>query len=238
MAQTNYGDYHYFYYLGSNRHYGFATYRDPSTGRVRGYVEARDKNNQPVYKYWHFNMDSLRIKRVGKNEIDLDGQKAVDFLRGAPSCYKSPNAETVGDKQVNCFYKEVDEAGDAKAVVDTRRGLIKAQNAALELKGQELIDIANYIGVFSKEDEILTQRVLDFSSNQPTKFLEMVKDPTIKVRSLIRRCVNSGVFKEDGLMISWETKTIGNDENEAVATLMKDQKLLDAVKTHLAKFGG
>lgn len=238
MAQVNYGDFHYFYYLGNNRHYGFATYRDPVTGRQRGYVEAIDKNGQPVYKYWHFNMDSLRIKRVGKLEKDLNGQLAVDFLRDAPSCYKSKNGEFVADKQVNFFYKEVDEAGDARDVVKTRKLGIDAQSAAVNLSGQELIDIATLIGVFSEKDDILTHRVLDFASNQPTKFLEMIKDPTVKVRSLIRRCVNANVFKEDGPMITWETKIIGIDENEAVANLMKDAKLLEAAKASLARFGG
>lgn len=238
MAQTNYGDFHYFYYLGSNRHYGFATYRDPETGRQCGYVIGKDKNNQPIYQYWAFNMDSLRIKRVSKKEKDIDGKLAVDFLRNAPSCYKSTNGEYVGEKQVNFFYKEVDEAGDAKAVVATRKLVVDAQHEATHLNAEDLQDIANLIGVWDTREEIQQHRVLDFSANQPSKFLELLKDPTRKIRALIQRCVNRGVFKQDGPMITWETKTIGIDENEAVANLMKDAKLLSSVKNYLANFGG
>ena len=238
MAKTNYGDFHYFNYIAMNPSYGFATYKDPKTGSARGYVIGYDKNNQPIYKYWHFNYDSQKIKRVGKDEVDLNKQSAYDFLRDAPACMGSHNGEYFGDgKQTGYFYKEINTAKDAKEAIDSRKGLIKAQAAALELKGQELEDVAGYLGVFDVSDDEKSHRILDFASNAPTKFLELIEDKTLKVRSLLRKSVRQGVLKEEGRMISWESKPIGADEDEAVATLMKDDKLKKAIETHLSKIG-
>jgi len=238
MAKTNYGDFHYFNYIALNPSYGFATYKDPVTGSARGYVIGLDKNGQPIYKYWHFNYDSQKIKRVGKEERDLNKQLAYDFLREAPACMGSQNGEYFGEgKQTGYFYKEINTAKDAKEAVDSRKNLIKAQAAALELKGQELDDVASYLGVFDVSADEKTHRVLDYSSNEPTKFLALLEDKTLKLRSFIRTAVSRGVLKEEGKAVYWELKQIGADEEDAVATLMKDDKLKKAIETNLSKVG-
>lgn len=238
MAQKNYGDFHYFNYIAMNPSYGFATYKDPKSGSARGYVIGFDKNNQPLYKYWHFNYDSQKIKRVGHNEKDLNGQLAYDFLREAPACMGSENGEYFGEgKQTGYFYKEINTAKDAREAIDSRKNLIKAQAAALDLKDQELDDIASYLGVFDLSPDEKSHRVLDYSTNEPTKFLALLSDKTLKTRSLLRRAVSQGVLKEEGRMLSWESKVIGADEDEAVAALMKDDKLKKAIETHLSKIG-
>lgn len=237
MKQPSYNDFFYFSYIAKNPSYGFATYKDPVSGGVRGYVIGKDKNGQPIYKYWHFNYDSQRIKRVGKEERDLEGNLAHEFLRNAPACMGSENGEYVAGSQTGYYFKEINTAKDAKQAVDTRRKVIEAQATALALKGQELQDIATYIGVSDPSEEVQRHRVLDFSSNEPTRFMDLVNDKTLKVRSFIRRAINAGILKEEGRLISWDTKTIGSDEDEAVATLMKDDKLKNAIQVHLSKVG-
>lgn len=234
----NFGDYTYFSYIANNKSYGFATYTDPKTGLSRGFRIGRDDKGNPIYKKWRFNNDSMRIIRVGKDEQDLDGQKALDFLRESPECLDSPNGAYVGDSQVLVYFKENNNAKDAKNAIASRVVVIDAQNAALKLKGEDLVDFAAIIGVFNEDEDIMIHRVLDYASNRPQEMLNYVKDPTRKVKSLISRAINAGVFRVDGKQILWEGKTIGGDEDDAVSNLVKDDKLRKAIELNLSKFGG
>lgn len=234
----NFGDYTYFIYIANNKSYGFATYRDPKTGLTRGFRIGKDDKGQPIYKKWRFNNDSMRIVRIGKDEVDLDGQNAIEFLRNSPECKGSPNGAYVGDSQVLVYFKEMNEAQDAKNAVDTRKLSIEAQNEALKLKGNDLVDFAAIIGVFNADPDIMTHRVLDYASNFPQKMLEYVGDPSRKVKALLQRALNAGVFNIDGKQVKWEGKIIGADEDDAVSTLLKDEKLKKAIELNLSKFGG
>lgn len=234
----NFGDYVYFIYLGNNKTYGFMTYTDPTTGNQRGYRVGSDDKGRPIFKKWRFNNDSMRIVRVGTGEIDLDGKSAVDFLRNSPECKGSKSGTYINDQQVLVYFKEMTDEQDAKNAVETRKLNIEAQNAALKLKGEDLIDFAAIIGVFDSSPDILTHRVLDFASNFPKKMLDYVNDPSRKVKSLIERALNAGVFVEDGKQIKWEGKVIGADKDDAVSNLMKDEKLKKAIELNLSKFGG
>jgi hypothetical protein len=233
----NFGDYVYFIYVGNNPRYSFRTYTDPDTGAVAGYVIGYDKNREPIYKEWYFDYSGKRQIRVGANEVDKEGKKAIDFLRRSPECHKSENGHYLEGAQVLVMFREIDDEADAQTAVDTRAVVIEAQAKALKLKGQELKDIAAIIGVFSDSEAVLTHRVLDFAANYAERFLKLTNDPALKIRSLVKRAVNAGVFKVDGKMIRWETKTVGADEDDAVSNLMKDETLQKAVKTNLEKFG-
>ena len=234
----NFGNYAYFYFLGGNPSYSFRSYNDPNTGMEVGYVTGYDKNKQPIYKSWYFDNGSKRQIRVSKEEIDLTGRSAIEFLRNSPECYKSTNgAYDYNGKQLGAYFKEIDEDKDAVDAVSTRAIVVDAQAKALKLKGQKLTDVASYIGVFSDKDAIKVHRVLDYASNFPDKFLALVDDPSLEIKSLVKKALNDGIFKQDGKMIKWEGKTIGADEDDAVSALLKDAKLLDAVKVHLQKFG-
>jgi len=235
----NFNDYTYFIYIGNNKSYGFYTYRGED-GNQKGYVVGRDAHGNPIYKKWKFNNDSMRIIRVHKNEQDLDKNSAADFLRHSPECKDSVSGSYVGEEnqQVLVYFKEMNDKKDAVDAVDTRRVVIKAQSAALDLKGADLEEMANIIGIFGKSEEIMTHRVLDFASNSPQMMLDFINDPSRKVKALIKRSLNAGVFAMDGKQVKWEGKIIGADEDEAVSNLLKDDKLRKAIELNLSKFGG
>lgn len=232
-----FGDYTYFLYVGNNPNYSFRNYVDPLTGQERGYVVGFDKNGQPLYKEWFFNYSSKRQIRVSNSEVDLKGQKAVDFLRSSPEFYGNKNGHYVDDRQVLFMFKEINEEAEAAAAVDARMVTVNAQAKAGALKGQELQDVAAIIGVFSPSESVRKHRVLDFAANFPDKFLALVDDPLLKIRSLIRKGINDNVLKVTGRVISWEGQQIGADEDDAVSTLSKDAKLKSAIELNLKKFG-
>lgn len=239
----NFGDYTYFVYIGNNKSYGFMTYNDQRTGLGTGFVTGKDDKGRPIYKKWRFNNDSMRQIRIGKDEVDLEGKNAIEFLRSSPECMASPNGHYVQDdkgakKQVLVYFKELNEAKDAKEAVESRMKNIDAISKVTKLKGEKLRDFAAIIGVFSDEDDILMHRVMDYASNFPTKTLELLEDSTSDVKALVKKALKSQVFVEDGKQIKWEGKLIGADESEAISTILKDDKLRKAIELHLAKFGG
>lgn len=235
----NFGDYHYFYYVGNNVGYSFRNYTDPKTGMERGYVIGYDRNRMPVLKNWEFDNGTKRQIRVHKDEKDKEGQLAVEFLRESPECYQSENGKYLPDtgKQVAFLFREVNEGADATNAVATRSKVILAQSKALELKGEALKEFAEIIGVFVENDAVRQHRVLDFASNFPDRFNALMDDPARPIKALIKKAINDNIFKVNGKMILWEGKQIGADEDDAVATLQKDDKLMSAIKLNLKKFG-
>lgn len=238
----DFSKYIYFVYLGNNKTYGFRNYTDASSGQERGYVTGFDKFGQPLYKEWVFDNDSRRQVRVHMEEKDKTGQLAVDFLRNSPECLNSPSGRYAqGDDGKNTqylvYFKEVNESKDAEIALSSRKISIDAQRKALELKGAELEEMASFVNVFSKDEEILTLKVLDFANNRSQDFLKLHDDPSRKVKALINKGLHSGVLTKDGLMIKWEGKTVGADFDEAVSNLVKDEKLKKAIELNLSKFG-
>ncbi len=236
----NYGDYVYFCYVGNNASYGFRSYVDPMTGMECGYVVGYNKHGEPILKNWEFDNVTKRQIRVHVNEKDKSNEKksAVEFLRNSPECFKSVNGKYVDDgKQVAFLFREITAEADAKDAVATRRVVIEAQKKALDLTGAELEEIAQIIGVHVSSEALRSQKVLDFSANDPIRFMALLDDPSRPVKALIKKALNDSVFKLSGRMILWEGKQIGADEDDAVATLLKDEKLLKAVKLNLEKFG-
>lgn len=243
MKQPDFSKYVYFVYIGNNKTYGFRNYSDSETGLERGYVTGFDKNNQPIMKEWVFDNGSRRQIRVSSTEKDKTGQLAVDFLRNSPECMGSPSGRYVDGengekKQVLVYFKEINEAKDAQVALDSRKISIDAQKKALELKGLELEEMASLIGIFSKDEEILTLKVLDYAHNRPTDFLSLYDDPSRKVKALVSKGLHTTVLTQDGKLIKWEGKVVGADFDDAVSTLMKDEKLKKAIELNISKFGG
>jgi len=242
MKPQDFSNYIYFVYLGNNKTYGFRNYVDKETGLERGYCIGYDKNQQPIYKEWVFDNESRRQVRVSNTEKDKTGQLAVDFLKSSPECMDSPNGRYVegenGEpKQVLIYFKEVNQSKDAKIALESSRTKFEAQRKALEIKGEELVEMCSLIGIFDKEEEIMTMKLLDYASNKPKQFLDLSNDPARKVRALIRRAIQATVLSTDGKLIKWEGKVVGADEDDAVSNLLKDEKLKKGIEHNLAKFG-
>lgn len=242
MKQPDFSKYVYFVYIGNNKTYGFRNYTDHESGLERGYVIGYDKNNQPIMKEWVFDNGSRRQIRVSADEKDKTGQLAVEFLRNSPECAGSPAGRYVDEgeskKQVLVYFKEINEAKDAQLALDSRKISIDAQMKAMSLKGIELEEIASLIGVFSKEEEILTLKVLDYAHNRPADFLKMHDDPTRKVKALVSKGLHTTTLTQDGKMIKWEGKVVGADFDDAVSNLVKDEKLKKAIESNISRFGG
>lgn len=230
----SHGDYVVFQFTGTNNIFGFRTYNN-ERGQTIGFIEGKDKDGLPIYRRWKFDRDVRKIS-VHKDKTDLDNKNAVEFLRNSPNCKGSPNGSyTINGDQLDVYFEEVNEAKAAEKGLEFETLRIEAQNAALKVKGQDFIDLCALIGVFNKDESIMRFALVDYAKNKPQSFMDIYSDPVRQLKSMIRRAVDKGVFSKDGKMLTWENKLIGADEDDAVATLKKDENLFKAIKANLDK---
>lgn len=231
---ANQGDYVIFQFTQTNNVFGFRTYNN-ELGQTTGFIDGKDKNGQPIFHRWKFDRDIRKIS-VHKDKTDLEGKSAVEFLRNSPNCKGSPNGTyTVEGDQLDVYFEEVNEEKAAAQGIEFETLRLDAQNAALKVKGQDFIDLCALIGMFGKPEKVMRFALIEYAKNKPQSFMDIYGDPTRQLKSLIRRAVKTNVFNADGKMLTWEGKLIGTDEDDAVATLKKDENLLKAVKANVDK---
>lgn len=232
---ANHGDYVVFQFTSPNNvSFGFKTYNN-EVGQTTGFIEGKDKDGQPIYRRWKFDRDVRKIS-VHKDKTDIDGKKAVEFLRNSPNCKGSPNGSyTIAGDQLEVYFEEVNEAKAAAKGLEFETLRIDAQNAALKVKGQDFIDLCALIGVFDKDETIMRFSLVDYAKNKPQSFMDIYADPVRQLKSLVRRAVKANVFQKDGRMLTWENQLIGVDEEDAVIKLKGNENLLKAIKANLEK---
>lgn len=235
---ANHGDYIYFQFTSpNNTSFSFRTYNN-DRGQAVGFMEGKDQFNRPIFRRWKFDQDVRKIS-VHKDKTDVSefAVKAVEFLRNSPNCKDSPNGTYRNGKQEDVYFEEVNDIKAAQIGLDFETHRILAQNEALRVKGQDFIDLCGMIGVFNKDETVMRFALVDYAKNKPASFLDMVKDPTRQLRSLVRACVHENVFSTagGGRLIQWENTLIGTDEDDAVAKLKNDEKLVKAIRAQLEK---
>lgn len=231
----SHGDYVVFQFTSPNNvSFGFKTYNNDK-GQITGFIEGKDKDGQPIYRRWKFDRDVRKIS-VHKEKTDLDGKKAIDFLRNSPNCKGSTNGTyTLAGDQLDVYFEEVNESKAAAKGLEFETFRIDAQNAALKVKGQDFIDLCAMIGVFDKDETIMRFSLVDYAKNKPQSFMDIYNDPVRQLKSLIRRAVKANIFTKEHTMLTWENQLIGVDEDDAVVKLKNNENLLKAIKANLEK---
>lgn len=106
-------------------------------------------------------------------------------------------------------YKEFDPEETALDDVESMRDSITAQASALEMDIVDLEAVARVI-FRSKVDKLTSSEIkrdmLIYAKNNPSKFLELANDSSIKLRNLAIRAVDLGLIgiKDDNTTIYWK----------------------------------
>lgn len=233
---ANQGDYtHFIFVSDKNQSFGFRTYNN-EFGQAVGFLVGKNPDGTPIYERWKWDQDGKRSIPVHKNKTDLNGVRAVDFLRKSPNCHGSPlTAKDHSGNELNIMIKELDQEADAKISLDAEIEKINAANLALKVTGQEFIDLCALIGVFGDADRETAMRfaLFEFAKRKPLEFMSLYNDKVRQLKSLLRRGVENGVIQKQGRMLSWEDQLLGVDEESAVIKLSADEKLTGAIKKHI-----
>lgn len=235
----NPNDYVHFVYLTpKNASYGFSTYQTLE-GDVKFISYGKDpKTGEPIKYFFTFSKKD-RVIRVHKNKKDIFGNSVVEFLRNSPECKNSPNGtyepNENGDLvQVGVIFKEMNEESDAEKAIAAKEYRLKAETLAANLKGEELHEVAALLGIYGKET-LVKHAVMEVAGNRPPQFMEAYDNPNRKAFALIRKGLNAKVLLQKGSIIMWNDTTIGADEQDAVATLLKDKKMMTALSEAIKK---
>lgn len=209
-------------------------YPNGQRGRYVEYVQAKEANGRDKAKRFKFDQSLGRIM-TRPSDTDIYGRSQYEFLKNHPECEGSPNGIYEEAGQVGVSFRELNTAKDAAIAVQSDRLRNKAEATAFNLDDQTLEEVANIIGYFGEVDDMMLLKVVEFARKQPGEFDNLIKSEDRGVRAVIRKALAEGLFKQfgkDGL-IKWETTVIGNDENDAVATLRKDKAMLVALQEKL-----
>ncbi len=200
-------------------------------GNVKKIIIRKDEHGNDIARRFAFSYNS-RVIRIPNAQTEI-----IKFLREAPECVDSPNAavDHSGKSVQKFYYKEVNTDKDNEAVVENETRRIQAQSAALALKGADLAQIATLCGCLAPEEATQRKKVLDYSGSNPVGFMEMLKSPDVKSKALLRNAVAALVIKKKGFIYMWEDVHLGNDEDQAVQTLMKDKKVFDSIERAMSK---
>lgn len=215
-------------------HYGFTSYQDEE-GNIQMIINSKNNGNIIPRRFSFSKKD--RTMKIPTSQKDVDGNNVVEFLRNHPECEGSPNGRYIetedGQIQTNVFFKELNEGRDAKNAMEVRKLTTKAQNTALELDFEGLQEVGSLLGFKHKDFDILQFKLYEFARKKPHEFLDAVESPDRQARSLVKRGINKGVLSQRGKMVKWEDTVIGADEDDAVAAIMKDKKLYEAIEKNV-----
>ena len=231
MDTSNYA---YFVLLESYRSRatsGFTGYQDENGEIVYLYMGQKDRNGDFVPRYFKFNR-AKRYLYVNRKEKDLNGKNVADFLRNHNLCEGS--AANLYHKSKPMF-REMDEGKDAEVAINYKTLVLNAGNAALALDTTALKAAANLCGCFSESESTQRHRVMEYAGTEPQSFLDIIGAPDFSVRALIKGLINKGVIKREGTMLKWENTLVGTDENAAVAKLIGDEDLFNALSAKLTE---
>lgn len=197
---------------------------------TNGYVDSEGNDRYVVDKY---NSDGTE-KRYrfkfsrGKRKIWFHKTKEehINFLKNHPDCEGSPNSTGYP------VFKMIDEESDAKLAIDYSLKRKEAEDLALSLKGSDLDEVAVLCGSSATSETKKKFHVLSFAENRPDEFVEMVSSPERMARATFKKALRMNVLKRKGFILMWGDQALGHggDENNIIDKLLKDKKLLEALK--------
>lgn len=213
-------------------------YVDNAGNYITYFVGSKDRKGAPVGKRFRFDL-SLRRLLVRDTDKDFHGLKLFDFLKNYPACEGSPYGEYILDKdtgktvQLGVMFRELNTAKDAEVALEADKLRIKAQAEVLALDEETLEEVAAILGHYGAVDEVMRLKVLEFAGKRPSDYFEMMKSGDRKIRAIVRKALDKGIFTKKGSIIMFENTVVGSDEDQAIGTLVRDGQMLNALEEKL-----
>ena len=212
--------------------WSFNTYRDVDYNEQLIQIGV-DRYQRPVAKRFAFKagQTSLTISNTAK---DINGRTWLQHFKESPFCQGSP----LCPDPKRAVFKEINIAKDAEVFMDTERLQFQAKEIVFKCSDEQLQKLANLTSCFSGDKMVQQRAVLGFAQNNPEGLIEAYNGDDLEVKSLIKRYIAEGILIREGSLIKWRTEgrgknlVVGVSEDEAIAKLMKDDKLLEGLKKH------
>jgi hypothetical protein len=195
-------------YIGENGDYVFISNR-------------KDQNGLPLKQRFAFQA------RTYETPTDQIGE----FFYNSPFCEKEDP-----DLDPKLFaFREYDPERDASAKIEWAKITSEANNIALELRPDELAEVALICGYSGESATMQMDRVLDYAKANPRGFLEIIKDPEREARGLFLTAIQDGLIQKKGVNFFFDSVMLGSTDDEAIDKIYKDAELNKAIKIRLTK---
>lgn len=206
-------------------------------GKFVRFVTSRDEKGKETAKRFRFNESFWRVM-TRDSDVDVDGNiKQYDFLKNHPECEGSPygNYEVVDGVrvQVGVVFKELNEDRDAEIALKADELRTRAQADVLSLDEDTIAEVAAILGVYGQAPKIMRLKVLEYAGKKPAEYNELMASGDRAVRALVRKAIAEEMFTRKGSVIYWDSTVVGSDEDDAIATLLSDQNMIDVLQEKL-----
>lgn len=202
-------------------------------GNTVMYVTGRDDKGRDIGKYFKLDQNFYNFT-VREGEKDVYGKSQFEFLAYAPQCEGSPNGHYIGEGedriQVGVLYKLMNTDKDAKIAIETAKRKADAEASSLSIDDETLTEIAAHIGQFGEPGDFMRHKVYQWAGKRPLEYFEVLKSGDRAIRAIIRKALQDGIFKTKGTVIMWESTVIGSNEDDAVAMLLREKAMLEALQ--------
>jgi len=213
--------------------HSFKGYTNKSDGSYQEYIASKDNKGIPRPKWFTFD-ESRRRFQVRETDRDLNGVSQYDFLKNSPDCEGSPNGHYVGPDdnrvQIGVSFREFNPAKDAKVSLEADMLRIRAMSDVVQQPKNVLLELGAFIGAFGEADEYMLTKVIAWVEKRPGDYFRLLHSGDRAIRALVKKALADGLFTTKGQIIYWADSVVGHDEDSAVAAIMRDPNMLEALK--------
>lgn len=191
----------------------------------------RDNNGNIIKPSIKFH-GGKRVLSIPRKKTDNEGNSFYEFIKNSPFCKGSSLCEGEG-----MFY-EFDPQKDAKASLEEAKVSRKAENHALEVQGEKLVNLAIMVNCLSPDEDIMRDAVFQYARKNPRKFIEMSDSPDLSYYSLLTGCMQHGIIKKRGMFYEMpiegqRPEPLGSSEEAALKKIQNDEILYGVLKNKL-----
>jgi hypothetical protein len=155
-------------------------------------IESQNEKGEPIFLSIVFSANNLGYVFLnGNNSVH---QKMYQFLELCN--YNGSNKDRSEEKGDPVFYR-VDNKKEAIEERSTRKLIVKAINAALELDDAKAKEVGMALGIEAESLEEVRNQLEDFAEINPEEFMTIVERASLGVESVLKEAIKQGIIKNN-----------------------------------------
>ena len=183
-----------------------------------------------------------RIITLPIGKTDNNKKSFVEFIEESPYCRGSKlcGVDKDGNPTSEGLFYRFNPARDAKVELAEEKIKLQATSHAMEVRGEKLIALAAYCGVYNENDEdIMRNAVYNFARMKPREYNEVADTKSLSTFALLRTCIDMKLIKKRGyaydIEIDGNTEYLGKNEEDSVAKIELNKGLRESLIDRVEK---
>jgi len=156
----------------------------------------------------------------------------IEFLKAQPQV--ADGSKQIKAKSEYVLFTPEEEASSSNK---SKKGKREAYQLFDKLTLDDMSEILEITGnrSGSMSRDVIEDKLSDYMEEYPTQFIAIIKDPTRKNKTFVRRCMDQGIITLDGGAVMYGETVLGHDIDSASAKLFSNEygKTVEAIKIQL-----